>query len=141
MTKYDLDFTVKPDETLGLCTNHVNDNCCSCFKKQDSDTGCFKMKCYNKGLEGTCIGKNGPDPAGYIETSLRCDEKGECLCWIPCKDVWSEKKCKKFAKKGKCVDSSVADNCCATCSTILAWIVAKNADEIWNEKWHFIIDV
>ena len=122
LTKYDLDLTVKPDETPGLCTNDINENCCSCFKKKDSDSGgCFKMKCFHKGMEGTCVGKNDPYPAGYKETSLNCDEMGECLCWIPCKDVWSEKKCKKMKNKGLCTTTaSVADNCCATCSTVPA---------------------
>ena len=48
-SKYDLDMTVKPDPTPGLCSNNVNENCCSCFKKHDSDSGCHKVKCYHQG--------------------------------------------------------------------------------------------
>jgi len=114
-SKYDLDMTVKPNPTPGLCSNNVNDHCCSCFKKQDSDSGCYKVKCYHKGLEGICIGKNDPYPIGYTRTEVKCEEKGNCRCWIPCKDIWSAKKCKKEAKKGKCGKEEVAANCCATC--------------------------
>ena len=134
LSKYDLDLTVEPDQTSGLCNNDVNDNCCSCFKKQDSESSCYKVKCYQNGLDGICIGKNDPYPVGYKKTDVRCEEKGECRCWIPCKDVWSEKKCKKYAKKGKCNQSSVAENCCATCQSYLAWGITKNANEIYVMK-------
>ena len=119
-SKYDLDMTVKPNPTPGLCSNNVNDHCCSCFKKQDSDSGCYKVKCYHKGLEGICIGKNDPYPIGYTRTEAKCEEKGDCRCWIPCKDIWSAKKCKKEAKKGKCNKEEIAANCCDTCQAYLA---------------------
>ena len=112
-------MTVKPNPTPGLCSNSVNDHCCSCFKKQDSDSGCYKVKCYHKGLEGICIGKNDPYPIGYSRTDVKCEEKGDCRCWIPCKDIWSSKKCKKEAKKGKCNKEEVAANCCDTCQAYL----------------------
>ena len=56
-SKYDLDMTVKPDPTPGLCSNNVNDNCCSCFKRQDSDSGCYKVKCYHQGkaIKSNCL--------------------------------------------------------------------------------------
>ena len=113
-------MTVKPNPTPGLCSNNVNDHCCSCFKKQDLDSGCYKVKCYHKGLEGICIGKNDPYPAGYSRTEVKCEEKGDCRCWIPCKDIWSAKKCKKEAKKGKCNKEEIAANCCDTCQAYLA---------------------
>ena len=114
-SKYNLDMTVKHDQTPGLCVNEANENCCSCFKEQDSDYGCNKMRCFHNGLYGICVGKNDPYPHGYMNTNIRCEEKGDCHCWIPCKDIWSEKKCKKSAKKGKCNQAEVAQVCCGTC--------------------------
>ena len=114
-SKHNLDLTVKPDQTPGLCVNEANNNCCSCFKEQDSDSECYKVKCFHNGIDGICIGKNDPYPDGYIKTDVRCEEKGDCRCWIQCKDVWPEKKCKKFAKKGKCNQVEFAKVCCATC--------------------------
>ena len=74
------------------------------------------MRCYHGGLEGICVGQNDPHPIGYIKTDQRCEEKGDCRCFIPCKDKWPEKKCKKYAKKGICKQVEIAKNCCATCS-------------------------
>jgi len=115
LSKYDIDFEVKPDQTPGLCTNNVNDNCCSCFKKQDYDSGCYKMRCFVGKVEGICVGPNDLYPYGYKETDQRCEEKGNCRCFIPCKDIWKKRKCKKYAKKGKCTEATTAANCCATC--------------------------
>merc|ERR1711976_559292 len=115
LSKYDIDFGVKPDQTPGLCTNNVNDNCCSCFKKQDTDSGCYKMRCFVGKVEGICVGPNDPYPSGYTKTDQRCEEKGDCRCWIPCKDIWKKKKCKKYAKNGRCKEATTAANCCATC--------------------------
>ena len=115
LSKYDIDFEVKPDQTPGLCTNNVNDNCCSCFKKKDTDSGCYKMRCFVGKVEGICVGPNDPYPFGYQKTDQRCEEKGDCRCFIPCKDIWKKKKCKKYAKNGKCKEATTAANCCATC--------------------------
>ena len=64
--KYDLDLTVQPDNTPGLCKNDVNDNCCTCFKKATEDPGCYKIPCQAYGenpngsyaVNGYCIGTN-----------------------------------------------------------------------------------
>ena len=137
--KYDLDLTVQPDNTPGLCKNDVNDNCCTCFKKATEDPGCYKIPCQAYGenpngsytVNGYCIGTNDPIPIGYNITDVKCDEEGKCRCWIPmappttttspppttttpCEDIWSAKKCKK--NKNKCHKPSVAENCCKFCS-------------------------
>jgi len=115
LSKYDLDFDVNPDQTPGLCTNDVNENCCSCFKKQDSDSGCYKVRCYVGKVEGICVGSNDPYPLEYIKTDQRCEEKGDCQCFIPCRDIWKQKKCRNYARKGKCEEAITAAKCCATC--------------------------
>ena len=127
-SKYDVDMTVKPDTTPGLCFNDVNDNCCSCFKKQDPNSGCYKARCNIKGKgsqEGICIGKYDPDPVGYTKTEVKCYQKGDCHCWIPCKNIWSEEKCTKKADKGKCNEEEIAANCCDTCQASLSSSLSK----------------
>ena len=115
LSQYDIDFDVKPDNDPSLCSNDANENCCTCFKRQDTDSGCNKMGCIVGKDEGICVGTNDPIPNGYMRTDQRCEEKGDCVCFIPCKDVWRKKKCKKHAKKGKCKEPETAKNCCATC--------------------------
>jgi len=115
LSKHDIDFDVKPDQTPGLCTNDVNDNCCTCFKKQDTASDCYKMRCSVGKVDGICIGPNDPSPNGFKRTDQRCDEKGDCRCYIPCKDTWSASKCKKNARKGKCKEAATAEKCCETC--------------------------
>ena len=123
VAKHDLDKTVQPDNTPGLCTNDVNSNCCTCYKKSPMDPGCFKIPCFYNGLDGFCVGRNDPKPTnGFIETSMKCDEEGQCTCWIPCKDTWKSNKCKKNCqKKNKCHTPDCIENCCSTCSAWL-WI-------------------
>jgi len=57
VANHDLDLSVEPDNALGLCTNNVNDNCCSCFKSTTVDSGCYKTSCFVNGIDGICIGK------------------------------------------------------------------------------------
>ena len=118
VANHNVDRTVQPDNTPGLCSNDVNDNCCSCYKKVTKDPDCYRIPCIYNGLDGFCVGGNDPKPTnGYIETSVKCEEEGKCTCWIPCKDVWKTNKCKKNCKnKNKCHTPDCVQNCCSTCS-------------------------
>ena len=83
-SKHNLDMTVKHDQTPGLCVNEANENCCSCFKEQDSDFGCNKMRCFHNGLDGICVGKNDPYPHGYMKTDVRCLQDFLLHSFTPC---------------------------------------------------------
>ena len=34
------------------------------------------------------LGLNDNIPNGYIKADQNCDEKGDCQCFIPCKNIW-----------------------------------------------------
>ena len=41
VANHDLDLTVQPDNTPGLCVNDVNKDCCSCYKRATDDYKCL----------------------------------------------------------------------------------------------------
>ena len=106
LTQFNLDLTARQDPVPGLCRNDLNEDCCSCFKKHNEDHGspCYRLACEAEGEPGICIGQDDPlpNPDEYKQTDVRCNEEGDCLCWIkkkPCEDV----KCRFNGTEGQCL--------------------------------------
>ena len=62
LAKHEIDLNVLPDNTPGLCTNDVNEDCCTCFKKASVASDCHKKPCQAEGLKGFCVGRSDPAP-------------------------------------------------------------------------------
>ena len=57
VANHNVDLSVEPDNSPELCSNNLNENCCSCFKSAPVvDSQFYKRSCFANGLEGVCIG-------------------------------------------------------------------------------------
>ena len=58
VANHNVDLSIQPDNSPGLCTNNLNDNCCSCFKSiPQVDSPFYRKPCSAKELDGVCIGR------------------------------------------------------------------------------------
>ena len=102
LMKFDLDLEAGHDPRPDLCQNTLAEDCCSCFKLNNGNTGNKGQSCKNdvcEELGGLCYMPNELPPDGYL-SKFYCNENLNCKCYVPLIQCENDE-CKKM--EGKCV--------------------------------------